>query len=171
MPTETLRPSAAGDRAEWFDSGFAKVSDVSDLTFIITLPDSISIVKDLYNIPDTLHTVISSVDFYVRVKSTSATYKNYFAHFLKTHGVEYEGIQFQEGTAFADHVWTLAVNPNTGLAWTQAEVNALQIGVRSATRKVVLAYYVGFCSEIRVVVNYIVPASALIAYDGFNGVP
>jgi flagellin-like protein len=52
----------------------------------------------------------------------------------RTHNVDYESAAFTiSRTAFTDYSEKRTTNPNTGLPWTWAEVNALEIGSRAST--------------------------------------
>jgi hypothetical protein len=51
---------------------------------------------------------------------------------LKTNGVEYWSANRQQSTAYARYVGSdYLVNPQTGIAWTQGELDALQVGVKN----------------------------------------
>ena len=52
----------------------------------------------------------------------------------RTHNVDYESTAFTiSRTAFTDYSEKRTTNPSTGLPWTWAEVNALEIGGRAST--------------------------------------
>lgn len=149
---EKLDPDNAGDLAEWYLSSYSNVNDESDATYIQTKIEDTSSCIDLYNaestsIPD--GSSIISLTLWVRVKCTSATYKNTFYHKIKTHSTEYQGTSFADvGTSWTNKSYTWTSNPYTSTNWTISELNDLQIGIRSSTRKVLLAYYYGYCAKI-----------------------
>jgi len=169
MATETLRPNAAGDKTEWTiyapNTGEQNYEDVDEetsdgnTTCLCTPPESITQVKDLYNLQDPVtigaSDMINSVTVRTWIKSSSATYKNSFYMGLKTGGIEYDDATADiPGTDWTNYTQVWTTNPKTGVAWTLDDIKALQIGLNCATRKIVLAYYIGYHTKIDVVVDF-----------------
>jgi PKD repeat protein len=74
----------------------------------------------------------------------------------RTYNTNYESsAQTISRTAFTNYSETRATNPNTGSAWTWAEVNALQLGSRASSLG---ANDIIQCSEYWVVVDYTPPS-------------
>jgi hypothetical protein len=72
---------------------------------------------------------------------------------IVTHGTPYYGttqsfVPYDSG--YYDYSTTYTTNPSTGLAWTPAEVNAMQIGVKET-----VGYAAVRCTQVYAVVNYI----------------
>ena len=71
---------------------------------------------------------ISSVEVHMRAKALTT---GLYAHTLcLTHGTLYDGSATSIATTFTDYDTVYSTNPNTGNAWTWAEVNALEVGVK-----------------------------------------
>jgi len=138
VETETLRPDAAGDEtaitSQFPDTGahWDKVDETisdSDSTYIYT--DSNVWREDLYNIPD--HSIgastINYVEVYIECKAeASPTQTSAYVH-IKTNGVEYNGGEETVTTSYATYSYQWTTNPQTTVAWTWDEIDALQIGV------------------------------------------
>ncbi len=137
--TETLRPTATGDETginEQFPATgvhWDKVDDSpthdDDSTYIAT--DNWLFQEDLYEMAD--RSVGSGSINYVKVYAVAKSMQDPGANNvyvqIKTNGVEDDGTAYmttQSYTTFS-HQWD--TNPQTGQAWTWAEIDALQIGV------------------------------------------
>jgi len=71
---------------------------------------------------------------------------------IKTHGTVYTGSEESNATdTFVTKSYQWATNPNTGLAWTWAEINAMQIGVELRADSVADG---AVCTQVYAVVNY-----------------
>lgn len=136
--TEILRPTGAGDKTEiavqYPDSGehWQKVDEAApdgDGTYIAT--DENKWKKDLYNI--TGHTVSGTVDHvkvYISCRAVGTPTQTSARVFIKTEGKEKEGSEVTVTTSYATYSYQWDTNPETGNAWTWAEIDALQIGVK-----------------------------------------
>jgi hypothetical protein len=130
-----LTPNAAGDTTQWTPNtgtNFGAVDDTAsdgDTTYVATsTTDNI----DLYNLPSPTHggTTIVAVD--VRYDYRKEVSDTNFAPIFKT-----SGGTVQVGTTIpvtsASYVVRNVLqttNPETGLAWTQSEIDGLQIGMK-----------------------------------------
>jgi hypothetical protein len=85
---------------------------------------------DTYNLAD--HSQgsddITSVTVVVRTRGTSSGHAAQTV--IRTHNVNYYGTYTVVPTSYTDLSTTYETNPNTGVAWTWGEVDALQAGVR-----------------------------------------
>ncbi len=138
MSTLTLRPNAAGDETEityqapnstyHWDKVDEAVADEA-LTNIGILATSYK--RDLFGLPDSGLTVgtISQVKVLARCSKDYADSVCYMKPVLKTGSTVAEGTEQALTVGFADYSKTWLLNPETGLAWTWAEIDALQIGV------------------------------------------
>ncbi|MDP2728992.1 MAG: hypothetical protein Q8O55_00690 [Dehalococcoidales bacterium] len=138
MTVATLRPNAAGDLlglSQYPASGanwdkVAEAVEDSGATYVWT-DQSVAWQRDLYNLPSLpsgiLFIAYIKVIFWAeRLSGTSGSGRT----IVKTGGTEYDGGQNNLTTAWAEYSTIHTTNPQTGVAWTVAEVNALQVGVR-----------------------------------------
>ncbi|MBA7635582.1 hypothetical protein ES703_43186 [subsurface metagenome] len=137
--TVILRPDAAGDETaiadqfpasgEHWDKVSENVSD-DDSTYVSTGANEWQ--EDLYDIADhSTQTAAGDIN-YVKVYMVSKVEKvgdpAAYVH-IKTNGVEYNGTEETMTTSYATYSYQWNNNPQTGEAWTWAEIDALQIGV------------------------------------------
>lgn len=166
MATLILRPYAIGDLTEIpvqypvTGAHWDKVDDVSpddDATFVhenrqCGFGETYD-TKDLYEIPsiDIGGAVINSVTVWIRTK---VRYASSTSQLIKTHGTVYMSGLGHSPAAWADDGETWNNNPNTNSPWTQAEIQDLQIGIRS------YIHYYAFgpndvkCTQVWVVVDF-----------------
>lgn len=159
---ETLRPNAAGDSAICTKYGCTSnwecvdesVSD-GDTTYCQCGYND----KDLHNIDTSAlgaGTTINKVTLHAVIKRYNATYN---------HG--YIGIKSGSTESWSDLItlpesWTeetkeYATDPNTGLAWTVAAINALQIGYKSGPD---MSTSIIKCTQVYIEVDYTPTAKA-----------
>ena len=138
VTTEILRPDSTGDdtgiSGQFPNTGqhWNKVSETTsdgDSTYVYT--DTNSWQEDLYDIGD--HSAgsgnINYVKVYMVCRSTSNPSQASARIHTKTEGSQYDGGQVTVTTSYALYSYQWNTNPDTGAAWTWAEVDALQIGV------------------------------------------
>ena len=68
---------------------------------------------------------IDSVELHVIAKKTSSAITGYLNRYITTHGVGYGTNDATVTTSYVDYTNTWSTNPNTGVAWTWDEVDAL----------------------------------------------
>ena len=141
MATITLRPNAAGDLTELenqfpasgahWDKVDEAVAD-EDTTYIYPDDTQVGYGTDLYNLESfpTGTVTITNVAVTVRVRKDQAAYIGYFYIEVKTGGIVYESSIQVATTAYADYTRNWTTNPQTGVAWTASDINALQAGVK-----------------------------------------
>ena len=169
MATEILRPNGAGSLTDipwqYPDSTYHwdKVDEASadeDGTYVWHDNTYGSVmVGDLYALPDSGIGVgtINSVTIYVRGRGLYGVNYEWIQTYIKTGGTAYTGTQEQiSGTSYQDWSTAYTTNPQAGGAWTWAQINALEAGVRicdsaGAPRGV-------RCTQVWVVVDYTVVA-------------
>jgi len=155
--TEILRPNAAGDANVLpTDSGAGSANNythvdeavASDADYVYAeFPGG---GRDLYNLSDLSYTsaTITSVIVTVRAKKTG-TGTAWTS--IRTNSTNYDSA-ITLTSDYALHSTTYTTNPNTSVAWTVDEVNALQAGVNlNPTGAGVLEY----CSQVYVTVNFV----------------
>ncbi len=136
MPTVTLRPNGIGDKTELSNDGCPnnwqcvdeEVADddtsFNKNTFNATLED----VYTLDDLPGGVAT-ITNVQVYIRARKTASATCG-AAPYIRTGGVEYSGgIYYFPNTSWFNRGASWALHPGTGVAWTPAQVDALQAGV------------------------------------------
>ncbi len=162
---ETLRPNAAGDECNITaevgaacPNHYQNIDEVTaddNTTYIYESTENDLYYRDLYNLPARSETApISLVTVYARCRiyasgGTRASLKIA----CKTGGTVYEGDAETLTASYANYSKEWALNPKTGVAWTTADINALQIGV--ALRNAIAAPNViaSLCTQIWVVVK------------------
>ena len=139
--TEIFRPEAAGDETaimeqypitgEHWDKVDEETSD-GDSTYVSS--NSTGWQEDLYNVNDhstqTAAGTINYVRVYMVCKSTTdnITQTSAYVH-IKTNGVTDNATEETMTTSYATYSYQWDNNPQTSLAWTWDEIDALQIGI------------------------------------------
>jgi len=137
----TLRPSAAGDKTNlpvlvgaathW--EAVDEATPDYDTSYVAEDDGTGGVITDLYNLENSDYTggTINSVTVYALCRSSKvAATQGYGYTTMKTNAVEYNGTS----TTLVGVAWFLlskayTLNPQTGVAWTWTEVQALQAGV------------------------------------------
>lgn len=155
--TITLRPNGAGDKTEAFKVGAATnwecVDEIApDYLTTYTWTDNASGDKiDLYHMENSGigAGVIKKVTFFAVFRSS--TFGSGITLRAKTHGVEYAMGSGQMSADWNTESWVSTTNPFTGVAWTVAEVDAVQSGYDLWTTT---AGKSTFCTQSYMVVEY-----------------
>ena len=156
--TLTLRPNGAGDETsipgQTPDSTYHwdKVDEAStdeDTTYLRGYNATYD--RDLYALPN--HTTetgrIDSVTIYFRIRCSSGTATAYAEPSQKSGTTITDGTeQSQYGSNWVTESQTYTTNPATGNAYTWAEIDALQIGVRLQSSST------AWCTQVYAEVNY-----------------
>jgi len=86
----------------------------------------------LFTLTDSVYNTgtINSVKIYSRCKYgfAGASSCQFRPIVVKTEGTIYNPIDWTNSAAWANWDYTYTTNPNTGVAWTWAEITALQVG-------------------------------------------
>jgi len=139
MPTETLRPNAAGDKTEWtlswpHPNHWSSVDETppnEDTDYVEIVAAEGGEKRDLFNLPASSipdGSTINKITVYFRHRGTLFTDWR-CAALIKTNGTEYRAGYTENGTTYQTFSQIWSKNPFTGEDWTRDEINALQIGV------------------------------------------
>jgi len=173
MPTETLRPNAAGDATELVPSTAPNWECVNEAvangdTDYVRNDAENTYERDLYNIPDTAipaGSTINSVTVYWTARKVAVPSTRAIAGYssIKTEGIIYEGSVQALTNSYVEYNTAYATNPNTGVAWTIAELNALQIGIYLGNYYLDdLHFAYGRCTQVYVIIDYTAAAGGRI---------
>lgn len=144
MSTATLRPDGAGDDTNWTPNtgaNYAAVDEaVSDNDTTYVENTSTSALDDLYNIATDAALTgasISNVTIYAYAKYASSGVGSISAVpnlklGVKASGTEYWDTGDDVTSSYALYTHSLDTNPADSAAWEKADIDALQIGIRSA---------------------------------------
>lgn len=179
MTTETLRPNASGDLTQLTPTGAANnwdcVNDTTpdgDTTRVGQQSDPVNELIDLYGMEDTTipdSAVIDSLELHYVSRSGSAVYRSIQRGKIKTGGIVYSGSQVNPPITYTEYTAIWTTNPQTSLAWTKTQLNALQIGVGITCGDDEAIFYSGRCTQVFLVVNYHLAATTEeIDTDGFH---
>lgn len=161
MATVVLRPNGAGASTQWTPNGAAANwqcvgSNDGDTTYVSSATSGHT---DLYTIDaSTLpaNAIISGITVSYRIRRVTGGINLQHSARVRTGGTTYNGgtgtitgasVSYQ----LSSFAW--ATNPNTGVAWTVANISAMQIGVNRGTGAVTARV-----TEVYVTVTYTVPA-------------
>ncbi len=164
--TATRRPGGAGDEANLDVAGAAnnweavdEVTPDDDTTYVYTR-DKSAYTTDLHNLDDaSLSGTISSVTVYIRSRSVATPTQASARTWIKTNSMGYSGSEITLTTSYADYSTVYATNPQTGSAWTWAEINALQagVGLRVSKTSGPQAQRESRCTQVWVVIDHTPP--------------
>lgn len=124
-----MKPTGQGSDDAW-TGGFSELGDTDDLTVASTAAVGAreSSTMDAYNAPTTGGIECVSIEsFGSKTLGSPANLNNY----VKIGAVDYDGSVSALGESPTRIVNSWEVNPATGLAWTFAELDTLQIGLKS----------------------------------------
>ena len=139
MPVETIRPNTNGDLAQLYvypgGAHWDKVSDVvpdDDATYVHRYGGTTGTSYDSYHLADLVASgiVITSVRVVARVRrqamNPSGTRSTTIGLGLRVSGLNYYSNYGTSSNSYVTIARNFATNPNTGLAWTVSDINALQ---------------------------------------------
>ena len=136
--TVRLTPNAAGDTTQWTPNAglnYAAVDDTAtdgDSTYVATSTDNNI---DLYNLTSPTHGGTTIVGVFVRYDYRREVSDTNFAPVFKTSGGTAQvgtTIPVTSGSYAAKDVLQ-TTNPETAVAWTQGDIDGLQIGMKKLT--------------------------------------
>jgi hypothetical protein len=153
MATLYLRPNANGDVIQLLPYGATYNWDCVD---DVTPDDNVTYVlsaggwnKDLYQLQDTsIGGTINWIKIWVRCSGSSSSQGSTT---LRTYNRDYDGSAFGIGASWTNYYTQYNTNPYTGSAWTWAEINALQAGVRLYASDI---KYPTLCTQVYIEVDY-----------------
>lgn len=139
MATETLRPNADGDDVAWTATGAANdwdcvdeaVSD-DDTTYVFVAAGTAVDTDELVNLAVSAISEsdsISSVALHLNAKGSGAVLAE-IKFLWKENGVTTVGGANTVTSSYVDYSESRSVRPSDAVAWSLADVNALQVGVR-----------------------------------------
>jgi hypothetical protein len=161
MSTATIRPNGAGDSTAFTgvapvgSNHYAVVSDQDNATYVFDTSTGL----DLYALEDSgLYGTISQIEVFIHCLNVVPPGNTCtFTIEIKTGGSQYSSSS-KSVTSAADFSYVWSTNPQTGNAWTFAEIDALQAGIKNTTGGNVF-----FVSELWVVITY--TPTQIKAYD------
>ncbi len=171
MATLTLRPDSAGSETNWTPNtgaNYAAVDEASNDGDTTYVSRTSTIANDTYNIPtsaDLTGATINSVTVYASAKYVAAGSGSAPAAPTMYQVVRVGSTSYASSTAdtlttsYADtsNAWT--TNPADSQAWEKADIDDLQIGIRSArTTGGGSRTYTPYCTQVWVVVDYTAPS-------------
>lgn len=158
--TETLRPDGAGDETN-IDVEYPGASthwedvdeDPPDEHTTCVATSSVAYLRDLYNIAN--HSVgggtINHITVYARCNGNAAPDQESLKIAIKSNVTVSESGEKTVTTSYADYSNKWTTDPDTGLAWTWAAIDSLQVGVSLRRCQNVLAFETR-CTQVYVVV-------------------
>jgi hypothetical protein len=154
--SSNIRPS--GDGSENAAGTYTKVNDGSDTTY--NSSSSTSYLRSMFACTDFEPAdplvSINNVTVYFRFKTSSTYYTVYAKPALKVGGTVYEGTEQSVNTSWVTKSQSYTTSPATGQAWTQSEINSMELGYcykTDASNSVNMA-------DVWIVVNYTYVASS-----------
>jgi hypothetical protein len=184
MATETLRPNTAGDETALLPTPGTGEANWEDVDEVVADDDTTRVrqnsatnnwERDLYNLP--AHSgsgTINSITVYARCKVSTGAVPDQtnLKIALKTGGTAYEGSEVQLTTSYVNYSSQWNTNPQTGVAWTWGDIDALQTGV-SLRKAQSDSSYTTRCTQVWVVVDYsdAVPKTSSDSGAGVDSTP
>jgi len=162
MGTETLRPNSTETNNNIFlfpDAGESLYEDIDE----VVADDDTTYIHNNYlggypncRVGLTAHAgsgTINSVTVYARARAAATPDQTSLNVGLRTYGTNYEGTERTVTTSYANYSEAYNTNPNTGLAWTWGEVDALEARIKLRSAKAA-DYVATRCTQVWVVVDY-----------------
>lgn len=168
MDTEILRPNALGDETNLTPSEWPNWECVGDDDYPYVYPSAATPwFRDLYNLPASVgQGTINKITLYFRVTTPWSDTRAKGA--IKSNAIVTETAEKDPYTDFGGNIlgtyaqeWD--TNPATGLAWTWADIDALQIGVALLGGEY---YEYVHCTQVYVEVDYTPPAVGCLPVIG-----
>jgi len=134
MATITLRPNAAGSTQSWSAEGgdYTRVDEVSsdgDTTRLYSPTDNVVATFGLDNSSGEIGT-INSVTVYINTRGVDPV-SNTVQLAVRVSSTDYfSGTKTYNNTSYHEESNAWATNPNTSVAWTWAEIDVLQAGMK-----------------------------------------
>lgn len=168
MATVILRPNAPGDLCQlgWqtgdaCPNHYLNVDEVTpDGNTTVVKPSGgqqSQTISDLYNLENLPGgaMAITNVRVYQLTRKNHTSVSARSRNLIKTGGVIYEGSNITPSSTSAFNAYTTdwAINPQTGVAWTEADINALQVGIKSIGLNPTPSNYI-VCTQIYVEVTF-----------------
>lgn len=132
-----------------------------DTTYVYT-HENVAYYPDLYDADDGFWLpegyIIDNITIYIRTRSTSSTYPSSWYIGLKISGQDYwyyVGTQSSTSYELMSHTWT--ENPYTSEPWTEAQIDALEIGEKGKSgwhKFGTPEYWTGRCTQTYCVIEY-----------------
>ncbi|GAI05235.1 unnamed protein product, partial [marine sediment metagenome] len=174
--TETLRPNAAGDITQLWNYPEGTQTDNWSYVDEVTADDGDTYVcqeyvvaKDLYNLP--AHSgsgTIDKITVRARIKIDCPDPAKLERIVMKTGGlIYYSGNLTTAEEIWEDKSYEWAINPQTELAWTWDDIDALQIGIET---NYAWDYSDVICTQLYVEVDYTIPLSTTFVIDSSGNV-
>jgi len=174
-----VRPNDTGYYSSWTASNtndYTDTSDQSDVTYIFTGSASNYDVMNLENLTISVTSTINWIQVHVKCKALGSGGGEKFNLIERVNDVDYLDLNGQvvSRADFTEYVGIQrAANPYTIVAWTKADIDALQAGVKPKTLGTGETLQ---CSEVWVVVDYsegpppspIARPDAVGTYQGWN---
>jgi len=163
MAIETFRPDGNGsinitDEYPAAQPHYTLVDEVvadEDATMVISYDEGEE--YDLYALPN--HSegsgTINKVTVYVRTNNDDTVLGGYCKTVIRTHDTNYYGAEEDSDGEWTTFNTEYATNPFTGLAWTWAEIDALEAGV-------LLEQEDNYATQVYVEVDYTLPSGIQI---------
>jgi hypothetical protein len=158
--TVTIRPDGMGNYNAWANVGYTAATEymcVNEATANTSdyLQTSSKSISESFTFGDASLSgyTINSVTLYYYAKYYSST-RNKFQPLIRSGSTDYLGTVQTLTSSYATYSQTYNTNPATGSAWTAAEVDALQAGMKSYS-----ANYGGIIAQMYAVVDYTIANS------------